>query len=83
MRAQLNRRIDEALGHGMTPELLVMRMNTAFMKADITERLESLQDVESLSDVAVAVAMKRLSHKSYDRSPDLDPAADLAARRAS
>lgn len=79
----LNRRIDEVLGRGLSAQLLVDRLNNAFLAAGLSDRLETLEEVTVLSDAAVEAALTRLSHKAYDRTTDVDRAARLASRKAS
>lgn len=75
----LNRRIDEVLGRGLSAPLLVDRLNNAFLAAKLPDRVDTLsrEEIDALSDEAVATALDRLSHRSYDR--DTDDAARAAA----
>ncbi|KAA0205489.1 hypothetical protein EDM68_05675 [Candidatus Uhrbacteria bacterium] len=70
--ADLDHRINEVLWRGTSGSLLIDRLNNAFIKAGVPDRIETLDDVSKLSEPALRAALARLSHTSYDRDPDED-----------
>lgn len=65
--ADLDRRIDELLGRGRSGQFLIEMLNNAFLKAGVSDRIKTFDDVPKLSEEAVRAGLARLSHQTYDR----------------